>query len=265
MRTISITSGKGGVGKTTVTANLAATLAGEGKKVLILDGDLGMANVDIFFGVKTAFNISHVLSGEKKMSEVLTEVSKNVFLIPGGSGLYDLNQLNHFQRRFLIESAKELDAHFDYMLIDTAPGLSDNVLFLNAAADQIMLMITGDPSSFADSYALLKVLNTKYKVKSFSILVNNVKDETEAVNLYQKFADVVSKFLLVRLEYAGFFPMDHNLKRCVQLQRLIVRQEPEGVIAELFHEIATQIQEKQAFAEQNRTMTQFFEQVVGMA
>lgn len=265
MKIISVTSGKGGVGKTTVTANLAFALAEKGHKVLVLDGDLGMANVDIFFNSRSAYNISHVLSGEKEISEIMVEVSEGIHLIPGGTGIYELNKLNHFQRRFLIDSAKEMHHHFDYMIIDTAPGISDNVLFLNSCADQVIVVLTADPASFADSYALIKVLNQKYKVKSFSLLMNNVKDEKEAVNLFQKFFDVVSRFLFVRLDYLSFLPTDFSIRKAVQNQRLIMRQDSEGVVAELFRDMCEQIERKQSLRKGHAQMSDFFEQVVGIA
>ena len=265
MKIMSVTSGKGGVGKTTITCNLAMMLSSRGNRVLILDGDVGMANVDIFFGVRPVHHISDVISGEKKIQQVIVEAAKNVDVIPGGSGIYELNSLNHFQRRHLIESARELENRYDYMLIDTAPGISDNVLYLNSCAEEVMVVLTSDPASFADSYALIKVLHQKYKLKKFSVLVNNVKDEKEGAVLFQKFFDVVSRFLFVRLDYVGTIMSDTNLRRAVQLQRLIVRQEPEGPAARAFNQLAEQIERRTRHSQNRDQLSSFFEQVVGIS
>lgn len=264
MKVISITSGKGGVGKTTVTCNLAMMLSSRGHKVLVMDGDVGMANADIFFGVRPAHNIDEVLRGEKKISEIVMEVAKNVDLIPGGSGLYELQKLNHFQRRFLIESAREMH-QYDYLLIDTAPGIADNVLYLNSCAEEVMVIITPDPSSFADSYALIKVLHQQYKMKRFSIYVNGAKDEKEGAALFQRFFDVVNRFLHVNLTLLGTLPVDANLRRAVQLQRLIVRQEPEGPSSRAFNQLAVQLEKTTRNSQGRDTLDSFFEHVVGMA
>ncbi|HWU42724.1 MAG TPA: MinD/ParA family protein, partial [Bdellovibrio sp.] len=207
-RTISITSGKGGVGKTTLVANLALSLAQRGKKVLILDGDLGMANVDILFGVKTNGNIHDIISGQREMKDILLEVSKDVFLVPGGSGVVEFNHMNHFERRAMVEAVSALPLGFDYLLIDTAPGIAENVLFLNSAAQTVSVVITPDPASFADAYALIKVLHRQYKVNRFSIICNQVRDEDEGLGLYKRFNDVVNKFLYIGLDYWGSIPND---------------------------------------------------------
>lgn len=264
-RTISITSGKGGVGKTTMVANLALTLAQRGKKVLILDGDLGMANVDILFGVKTQGNIHDIISGQKEMKDILIEVSKDVFLIPGGSGIVDFNHMNHFERRAMIEAVSTLPMGFDYLLIDTAPGIAENVLFLNSAAQTVSVVITPDPASFADAYALIKVLNKQYKVNRFSIVCNQVRDEQEGLGLYQRFNDVVNRFLYIGLDYWGSIPNDAVLRKAVQMQRLIVRQEPGAESAKALRQLALQIEKSTAQFETKGGMNLFWEQVVGFA
>ncbi len=264
-RTISITSGKGGVGKTTLVANLALTLSQKGKRVLILDGDLGMANVDIFFGVKTSGNIHDILAGRKEMKDILTEVSKDVFLIPGGSGVVEFNHMNHFERRAMVEAVSSLPLGFDYLLIDTAPGITDNVLFLNSAAQTVSVVITPDPASFADAYALIKVLNKQYKVNHFSIVCNQVRDEQEGVGLYQRFNDVVNKFLYIGLDYWGSIPNDVVLKKATQMQRLIVRHDVGAESSKAIRQISNQIEKSAKQLESTGGMQMFWDQVVGFA
>ena len=264
-RTISVTSGKGGVGKTTLVSNLALSLAQRGKKVLILDGDLGMANVDILFGVRTEGSIHDIIAGRKEMRDILTEVSKDVFLIPGGSGVVEFNHLNHFERRAMMEAVSSLPNMFDYLLIDTAPGIAENVLFLNSAAQTVSVVLTPDPASFADSYALIKVLNQKYKVQKFAIMCNQVRDEEEGLGIYKRFNDVVTRFLNVGLDYWGSVPNDVVLRKANQMQRLIVRQDSTAESAKAIRELSLQIEKKTRNIEASGGMQMFWDQVVGFA
>ncbi len=264
-RTISITSGKGGVGKTTLTSNLALRLSQTGNKVLIFDGDLGMANVDILYGVKAGGNIHDVIMGDKTVEEILIEVAKDVFLIPGGSGILEFNNLNSFQRRTMIEAVSTLPQDFDYLLIDTAPGIADNVLYLNAAAQTISVVITPDPASLADSYALIKVLHQKYKENKFSIICNNVRDEAEGAGLYQRFNDVVNKFLCIGLDYWGSVPMDPVLRKATQLNRLIMRHDTTAESAKAIKNLCSQIENSSQKTLTKGGLQMFWEQVVGVA
>lgn len=264
-RTVSITSGKGGVGKTTLVANLAINFAQRGKKVLILDGDLGMANVDIMFGAKPLGNIHDILAGRKEMRDILTEVSKDIFLIPGGSGIVEFNHMNHFERRAMVEAVSTLPVGFDYLIIDTAPGIAENVLFLNSAAQTVSVVITPDPSSFADAYALIKVLNRDYKVNRFSIICNQVRDEQEGLGLFRRFNDVIGRFLYIGLDYWGSVPNDVVLKKATQMQRLISRHEAESESAKAIRLIANQIEKTSNQFESTGGMQMFWEQVVGSA
>ena len=240
MKMISFTSGKGGVGKTSITCNTALALAQQGKRVLILDGDLGMSNVDIFFGIHPKKTLTDLINQENIQS-CLTQVAQNVDLLAGGQGIQELNQLNAFQRREIINRLSDMKYMYDFLIIDTAPGLHDHILHLNAIADEVFVIITPDPSSFADSYALIKVLNQKYKMQNFSIICNQVKDEKQGANLYLRFADVVQQFLPVRISYKGTVPYDPQLKMLNQAQRLIVRQDPQAISSKSIRSISNEI------------------------
>lgn len=225
-KTISVTSGKGGVGKTTLVCNLAATLAARGERVLILDGDLGMANVDIMFGVRAMHSIHDVFTGQRALSEVMVSVGDNISMIPGGSGIYGMSQLDMYQRQALLDQVSELDQHFDYMLIDTAPGIDDNVLYLNTAAQEILVVVSPDPASITDAYALMKVLTMRHRETRFSIVPNAVKDEAEAMAVFRRLSEVAERFLCVSLDFRGFVPNDPNLRQATKMQQLVVQAAP---------------------------------------
>lgn len=263
--TISITSGKGGVGKTSLTANMALTLADRGNRVLILDGDMGMANVDLFFGVKPQGTLHDLLTESKSIHEILTPLSKNIDLVSGGSGFAELNRLNRFERKAIVDAVMDLEYRYDFLLIDTSPGLSDNVLYLNAAAETMVLVLTPDPASMTDSYALMKVLHQEYKRNRFTVLCNQVRDESEGLSLYSRFSDVANRFLNVGLDYLGAVPMDASLRRATQLQRLILRHDPSSVSAGAIRQVTHQLEKTLS---QNSTLERsgvFWEQVMGVA
>jgi flagellar biosynthesis protein FlhG len=240
-RTISITSGKGGVGKTTLVCNLAVEMARAGKRVLILDGDLSMSNVDIMFGTMARLNLGHVLSGDTHIQDILLELAPNVHLVPGGSGVYELTQLRASDRQIVLQELILLQSQFDVMLVDTAPGIDDNVLFLNAAAQEILVVLTPDPSSLTDAYALIKVLHQKHRENRFSVVVNMAKDEVDARMMYLKLSDVSSRFLNVSLEYKGFVPIDLNLRQANRSQQLVSRSVRAAPSAQAIRQLADKL------------------------
>ena len=225
-RTMSFTSGKGGVGKSTITANVAHKLGEMGKKVLILDGDMSMANLDIMYRVKPKYTLEHVIRNERRLSETVVSVSRNIDLIPGGSGVYEMQHLDLAGRASIVNQIDELEKKYDYMLIDTAPGIDENVLYLNSAAQEICLVVTPDPASLTDSYALIKVLHQRKKENKFSIVCNQVRDEEEAKAIFNRLYDVSSRFLSVRLEYQGYIPTDVNVKKATKTQQLFSQSYP---------------------------------------
>lgn len=264
-RVISITSGKGGVGKTTVVSNVALQLAKEGKRVLILDGDLGMANVDIMFNVRPKQGIHDVLKGEANIRDVIMEVSKNVFLIPGGNGIYGLQNLSVFEKQALLHEVSGLGAEFDVMLVDTAPGIDDNVLWLNSAAQEICVIVTPDPASIADSYALIKVLHQRCRENRFSILCNQVKDEADGKKLFSKLDSIAQRFLYVSLDYKGSIPADPILRQCTRAQELVTRTNPDSLSSRAMKGLAREFAGFEARTEGKGGLQFFWEQLVGVA
>lgn len=239
MRIIAISSGKGGVGKTTLSCNLGLAIAEQNKRVLMIDGDLGLANVDIHFGVRPMHHLGDVLQG-KSIKECITPLMKNIDLIAGGSGLVELTHLNAFQRRELINQVQDLQFSYDYAIIDTSSGIYEHVLHLNAVADECIIVLTQDPSSFADAYAMIKVLHQKYKLQNFKVVCNQMKG-MRGEQLFIKFAEVVERFLSVRLSLLGSLPFDENLQKVQQQQRTIMRQNANSPTAQIFRQIAVEL------------------------
>lgn len=264
-KTISVTSGKGGVGKSTTVANVATSLAHRGARVLILDGDLGMANLDIMFGVRAMYSIQDVISGEKSLAEVMIQVSDNVFLIPGGSGIYGLSRMDHFQRQALLDQVSGLDEHFDYLIIDTAPGIDDNVLCLNTAAQEILVVVTPDPASITDAYALIKVLAQRHHETHFSIVPNAVRDEAEALAVYKRLSDVAARFLCVSLDFKGFVPNDPNLRQATKMQQLVVLSSPSSPSSLALKRLAEKVSGFGQVPELKGSIQFFWQQVSGVA
>lgn len=264
-RTISITSGKGGVGKTTLVCNLAAELGRAGHRVLILDGDLGMANVDIHFGVRTSLNIGHVLTNQCELEDVITPVSENVHLIPGGSGIYGISRLEALQKHILLDQVGRLNRSYDFMLIDTAPGIDDHVLYLNSAAQEIVVTVTPDPTSLTDAYALIKVLHQRHRENHFSVITNMVRDEAEGRQVFQKISDVADRFLCISLNYRGFVPSDLNLRQSIRSQRPVVQSQSQSPSAQAIRTIAENIKDSQRFTELKGGIQFFWNQLSGVA
>ncbi len=264
-RTISVTSGKGGVGKTSLVANMALNLGREGQRVLILDGDLGMANVDIMFGARPEKTIFDVVSGEADVRGILIDVAPNVTLIPGGSGVFGLRNLSAFEKRALLDQVSSLGEGFDLMIVDTAPGIDDNVLYLNAAVQEINVVVTPDPASVADSYALIKVMHQRHRENRFSVICNQVRDEAEGVGLFSRLNDVAGRFLNVGLDYRGSVPMDLNLRQATRNQQLVLRASPETAAATAIRRIAQKFRAHAGSDGAKGGLQFFWERMTGVA
>ncbi|MCP3921807.1 MAG: MinD/ParA family protein [Desulfobacterales bacterium] len=238
-RVISVTSGKGGVGKTNMVGNLAIAFTKLNKNVLIIDADLGLANIDIIFGIKPKYNIGHVLNGEQKLEDVIVEIENGIKIIPAGSGFANLTELSEIQKMNLLTEFESLDAELDVVLIDTGAGISSNVLYFNLAADECLVVATGEPTSMTDAYATIKVMYTQHGVKYFKLLVNMVKDEEEAKYVYSTLSQAMDQFLSgVLLEYIGFVPSDEKLAKAVVSRKPVMELHPDAASSKKVMEIA---------------------------
>ena len=228
IRIISVTSGKGGVGKTSVTVNLALALRYLKKKVLILDADLGLANMDVMLGLNPKYTISHVLKGEKRLSDVIISAPGGIKLLPAASGIQELTDLDSSQKLLLLNELDMIQDMFDVFLIDTGAGISANVMYFNFAAMEKVVIVTNEPTSLTDAYALIKVLTNKYHQKRFKVLVNAVRNASEADRIYRNLSLVADKYLgSPSLDYLGWIPYDRMIPAAIRKQQIFLQANPE--------------------------------------
>jgi flagellar biosynthesis protein FlhG len=240
-RVIAITSGKGGVGKTNIVANLGFALSQLGKKVLILDADFGLGNLDVLLGVAPKHNISHVIRGDKTIAEILEEGPGKIKILPAASGIQELTQLTHDQKMQFFTHLDRLIDDMDILLIDTAAGISSNVMDFNVMAHEIIVVVSPEPTSITDAYALMKVLSLKYAEKSCKLLVNQVASPREAQDVFRQLDLVTDRFLDIRIDYFGCVLHDDNLTRGVKHQRLVSDLYPESKASRCFSELAKRL------------------------
>ena len=241
-RVITITSGKGGVGKSNVAVNLAVWMKKCGKRVIIFDADFGLANVEVMFGAAPRYNLSDVLYHGKRIADVITEAPMGIGFISAGSGIVGLNNLSPDQMEAMVRSFAELDGLADIILIDTGAGISDQVLRMILASREVLLVTTPDPSSLTDSYSLLKALYTnpafERKGTKISVLANRVLSEEEGRSVYEKLNSVVFQFLQGSVFYAGMIPQDTALEKAVRQQQPVSLYLPFSRSAKAFERAA---------------------------
>lgn len=246
-RVLTITSGKGGVGKSNTAVNLAVQFARCGKKVIIFDADFGLANVEVMFGAIPRYNLSDVIYNGKSIREIITPGPMDIGFISGGSGILGLNNLSREQIMYLVKSIGELNEIADIIIIDTGAGISDQVLEFVLASPEVLLVTTPEPSSLTDSYSLLKAL---YRNPTFSekntlvhVLANRVQSTEDGQAVYDKLESVVSQFLNGNLDYIGMVPQDSALERSVRQQKTVSLQEPNSKSAKAYELLAQNLLE----------------------
>jgi flagellar biosynthesis protein FlhG len=229
-RVISVTSGKGGVGKSNIVVNLGFALSRQGLKVLLIDADLGLGNLDILLGLTPKFTIQDVLTLRRGLAEVLVDGPGGLKILPASSGIPELAMLDEFQKLFLLNEMDHYTEDVDLVLIDTGAGISPNVLFFNIAAHERIVVVNNQPPSIADAYALIKVLSTQYAEKSFKLLVNGLAHKKEAESVYRTLLKVTERFLGqdISLDYLGFIPHDEAVPQAVIRQQPVLALYPEA-------------------------------------
>ena len=243
VRVIAVTSGKGGVGKSNVTINLAVTLAQSGERVMVMDADMGLANIDVLLGLSPGLNLSHVVNGECSLEETIIDGPAGIKIVPASSGVSAMSDLTPAQNAGVIRSFSELTEPVDTLLIDTAAGLSDSVVSYTRAAREVIVVVCDEPASITDAYAMVKVMHRDYGVERFHVLANQAHGASQGRDLYNKLARVSERFLDVTLDYLGCIPYDECLKKAVQKQKSVVEAFPRSQSATAFKQIAKKTQQ----------------------
>lgn len=242
VQVIAVASGKGGVGKTNVSVNLSVALALNGRQVVLMDADLGLANVDLLLGLHPRYNLSHVLNGERTLEEILVEGPAGMKIIPATSGTKHMAELSPAEHAGIIRAFSELSQGIDVLVVDTAAGISDTVTSFTRAAQEVLIVVCDEPASITDAYALMKVLNREYEVYRFHVLANMARSAQEGRDLFVKLSRVTERFLDVTLDFVGAIPHDEYLRKAVQRQRAVVDAYPRSRAALAFRAVAQRVE-----------------------
>jgi flagellar biosynthesis protein FlhG len=240
-RVIAVSSGKGGVGKTNVAANVAVALARSGKRVLVLDADIGLGNLDVLLGLVPRYTIEDVLSGTRTLDEIAVEGPAGIQVLPASSGVPHLTALTDSQQIIIYEQLEQLAGGMDVLLIDTGAGISSNVTSFASSAHETIIVATPEPTSLTDAYALIKVLARRYRERHFKVLVNQAKTRREAAEVFSKLDRAIDQFLHVAVEYVGYIPHDDYVPLAVMRQKAVVEAFPTSQAAQAFVKLADQV------------------------
>ncbi|HQX47594.1 MAG TPA: MinD/ParA family protein [Steroidobacteraceae bacterium] len=257
VQVIAVTGGKGGVGKTSVSVTLAAALSAAGRRVMLFDGDLGLANVDVFLGLSPKYTMAHVLAGERSLDEIVVDARQGFKVVPGASGIATLASLGAVEHLALVQGFSALAAQLDTLIVDTAAGISHGVLQFSQAAREVLVVVCDEPASMTDAYALVKVLSRSHGVRRFRVLANMVHHRGAGETLYRNLERVTSRFLDVVLEFAGEIPEDPCVKRATREQRTVLDSFPSSPASRAFKNLAAAV-DKWPIPEAPRGNVEFF-------
>ncbi|MDD3764644.1 MAG: MinD/ParA family protein [Nevskiales bacterium] len=238
VQVIAVTSGKGGVGKTTTSVNLAVAMALDGRRVMLLDGDLGLANVDVMLGLQPTYNLSHVLEGTCSLDDTLLEGPAGIMVVPASSGKRNMAELSGAEHAGLVRAFSDLHSPLDTLIVDTAAGIADSVITFSQASQEVIVVVTNDPQSLTDAYALIKVLTRDHGLKRVHVLTNQTHSPHEAREIFENLRRVSERFLDVTLNNMGTVPHDEWLKRAVRRQRAVVEAYPSSPAAQAYRQLA---------------------------
>lgn len=242
VQVIAVSGGKGGVGKTNVSINLAVSLAEIGRKVMVLDADLGLANIDVVLGLHPKFDLSHVMRGEKDLDEIIIDGPAGIRLIPGASGIQHMAELSPAEHAGIISAFSEMGSDIDTLIVDTAAGISDTVISFTRASQEVIVVVCDEPASITDAYAIIKLLNKEYGSTRFRVLANMVRTAQEGRDLYNKMCAVTDRYLDVMLSFMGAIPYDESLKKAVKSQKPVVIAFPRSKAAQAFKNLARKVE-----------------------
>lgn len=217
-RVITISSGKGGVGKTNISVNLAISLVSKGRSVCVFDADTSLANVNILLNLTPEYTLEQVLDGTKKIEEILLQGPGGIYIVPAASGIAEFASLNVTQQKTLLQALSTLEQRFDYLIIDTAAGISENVTTFLQATEHNVLVVTPEPTSLTDAFALMKVMRQKHCESKIHVLTNMVDNYLNSVDIYKRLSGASVRYLNTDIEYLGYVPRDEHLRLSVQKQ-----------------------------------------------
>ena len=242
VQVIAVTGGKGGVGKTNVSVNLSVALANLGRRVVLLDADFGLANVDVLLGLEPKRTLAEVMAGECDLRDVLLTGPAGVKIVPASSGTQSLVEMTPMQHAGLIQAFSELGDNLDVLIIDTAAGIGDSVTSFVRAAQEVVLVVCDEPTSVTDAYALIKLLNKQFGMNRFRVLANMAHSPQEGRNLYNKLVNVTERFLDdVALQYLGAVPYDEMVRKAIQRQKPVYEAYPRSKASQAFRAIAQKV------------------------
>jgi flagellar biosynthesis protein FlhG len=243
VKVIAVTGGKGGVGKTSVSVNLSVALSMQGFKVMLLDADLGLANVDVMLGIPSKKNLSHVLAGECELKDIVVDGPFGLQVVPAASGTKSMAELSIMEHAGIIQAFSEIGKELDFLIVDTAAGITDMVVSFTQASQDILAVVCDEPTSITDAYALMKVLNREHKVTRFNIVANMVRTSQEGRELFSKLSGVCNRFLDVTLNYMGSIPFDENARKAIKRQKVLVDAYPRSPASIALKSLAKKIQQ----------------------
>ena len=238
MRTIAVTGGKGGVGKTNVAVNLAIAMASGGNHVMLMDADLGLANVDVLLGLRPKKNLSHVLMGQCSLAQVLIEGPQGLYIVPASSGLASMADMAPAEHAGVIRAFSELRLPLDTLIIDTAAGIAEGVVSYTKACQEVMVVVCDEPASITDAYGLIKLLSAKHGIHRFHVVCNMAASTQSGRELFKKLQVVTDKYLDVILEFAGVIPQDEYLRKAVKRQSAVIEAYPRSKSSLAFKKLA---------------------------
>lgn len=262
VQVIAVTGGKGGTGKTSVSINLATAFAQSGRRVMLLDGDLGLANCDVLLGLTPRCTLEHVLRGERTLEEVIVETPAGVRVIPASSGVARMAALTSMEQAGLIQAFSALPNAPEVLVVDTAAGISDSVLQFCHSAQQVLVVLRDEPTSLTDTYALIKVLSRTHGVRHFRVLANMTRTAGQGQSVFQRLQRVTDRYLEVVLEYAGEIPEDMSMQRAIQSQRPVLEAYPSSAASQAFKRLARAASQWPLPAGPSGRMEFFFERML---
>ena len=262
IRVISVTSGKGGVGKTNISANLAYLLSRRNKKTLVLDADAGLANIDVILGINSQYNLYHVLKGEKSLSETVIDGPGGIKILPSASGIPEMTDLSRGQKLTLIDELNAFNEDLDFMIIDTGAGISSNVMYFNMAAKEIIVVTSPEPTALTDAYALIKVLYQRHAKKRFRLIVNMVRNPSEAKEIYERLSQATDHFLNLTIEYLGYVLLDEKVKDAIRQQKALAEVYPNSPATKCLAKIADKLCSEAQEEDENGSINFFWDSII---